>query len=65
MPSPGTRTIGRGQSLSRLARHGRGVVVHGGKLIVPAVSDAEQFSGSSLRRRMTVEESDAAQSGLN
>ena len=41
MPSPGTRTIGRGQSLSRLARHGRGVVVHGGKLIVPTISDVD------------------------
>ena len=41
MPSPGTRTIGRGQSLSRFTLHGRGVVVHGGKLIVPTISDAD------------------------
>ena len=41
MPSPRPRTIGRGQSPSRLARHGRGVVVHGGKLIVPTISDAD------------------------
>jgi hypothetical protein len=41
MPSPGTRTIGRGQSLWRLARHIRGVVVHDGTLIVPAISNAD------------------------
>ena len=36
-----TGTIGRGQSLMRFARHGRGVVVHDGTLIVPAISDAD------------------------
>ena len=41
MPSPGAGTTGRGQSLSRLTRHIRGVVVHDGTLIVPAISDAD------------------------
>jgi len=34
-------TIGRGQPLLRFALHIRGVVVHGGKLISPTISDAE------------------------
>jgi len=48
MPSPGTRTIGRGQSLSRLTRHIRGVVVHDGTLIVPAISDADTIRPESV-----------------
>ena len=36
-------TIGHGQSRLRFARHARGVVVHDGTLIVPAISDADRI----------------------